>query len=431
MLRSARNCPCSPMRNSTSSGLVEMTGYRVGEQNVVGTRLPILDHVEFAVADYSRLATPAWVDILVERLKDAAEARVRARIAGERVRIARPGGSADHAAGEPLREDPDPDREEEHPAHPHLPGRRRASRRGHFQTRQGQAAASRGRGFRGGGRMSIVPLERVTFAGLSSEKDRLLDDLHARGCLELIPLGSDAKDPAGGGPSSQAREALKFLLACPQRRRQVRDDARFDAESVERQALELQKSIQALESERDCSSPAHCGRQAVGRFPLPVPAGDGRAAAVVLCRPAQGHAQGRGDRAGLGSRPARSPLLLRGRPGEDRAAVHARAARPPRGPLARGTRAASGRGGTGHRGRPGGAGASDAMVPPVRARPGPAGGCRRPCRRGAADVRPGSAVRAAGLGAAGARSRSWQNTRHETDSSSKAGLRLPTNARRR
>jgi V/A-type H+/Na+-transporting ATPase subunit D len=67
------------------SGLVEMKGHRVGEQNVVGTRLPILEHVEFAVADYSRLATPAWVDILVQRLKDAAEARVRARIAGQRV----------------------------------------------------------------------------------------------------------------------------------------------------------------------------------------------------------------------------------------------------------------------------------------------------------------------------------------------------------
>ena len=67
------------------SGLVEMTGYRVGEQNLVGTRLPILEHVEFAVADYSRLATPAWVDILVKRLKDAAESRVRARIAQQRV----------------------------------------------------------------------------------------------------------------------------------------------------------------------------------------------------------------------------------------------------------------------------------------------------------------------------------------------------------
>ena len=99
--------------------------------------------------------------------------------------------------------------------------------------------------------MSIVPLERVTFAGLCSDKDRLLDDLHARGCLELVPLGGGARAPAGGGPSSEAREALKFLLACPERRRQVRDDTHFNAEAVEQKALDLQKRIQALESERD------------------------------------------------------------------------------------------------------------------------------------------------------------------------------------
>lgn len=69
------------------SGLVKMTGYRVGQQNVVGTRLPILEQVEFEVAHYSRLATPPWVDILVLRLKDAAEARVMSRIAGQRVAV--------------------------------------------------------------------------------------------------------------------------------------------------------------------------------------------------------------------------------------------------------------------------------------------------------------------------------------------------------
>ncbi len=99
--------------------------------------------------------------------------------------------------------------------------------------------------------MSIVLLERVTFVGLSSEKDQLLDYLHERGCLELIPLQSEPKDPVASGPSSHAREALEFLLTCPQRGRQIRDDARFDAESVERQALDLQKSFHALESERD------------------------------------------------------------------------------------------------------------------------------------------------------------------------------------
>ncbi len=99
--------------------------------------------------------------------------------------------------------------------------------------------------------MSIVPLQRVTFAGLSAQKDRLLDDLHAMGCLQLIPLGGDGKDLPRGGPSLQAREALKFLLSCPQRRRQLHDAAQFNAEAVEQRALELQRRIQTLESERD------------------------------------------------------------------------------------------------------------------------------------------------------------------------------------
>lgn len=99
--------------------------------------------------------------------------------------------------------------------------------------------------------MSIVRLMRVTFAGLSPDKERVLDDLQARGCLELIPLGSEPTSAQGGGPSSDARDALKFLLTCPQRRHQMRDDTSFDAGAVERRALELQRSIQDLESERD------------------------------------------------------------------------------------------------------------------------------------------------------------------------------------
>lgn len=68
-------------------GLVTMTGRRVGQENVVGVRLPALEQLQFDVADYSRVATPAWIDVLVRRLKDAAEARVRSDIARERVQI--------------------------------------------------------------------------------------------------------------------------------------------------------------------------------------------------------------------------------------------------------------------------------------------------------------------------------------------------------
>jgi V/A-type H+-transporting ATPase subunit D len=69
------------------TGLVKKAALKVGEQNLVGVKLPVLDQMEFEVAGYSRLATPAWIDVLVERLKKAAEERVRVEIAGERVRI--------------------------------------------------------------------------------------------------------------------------------------------------------------------------------------------------------------------------------------------------------------------------------------------------------------------------------------------------------
>ena len=71
------------------AGLVKLVGYKVGEQNVVGVRLPVLESLECKVADYSRLASPPWVDVLVQRLKDATEQRLRAEIAGRRVDILR------------------------------------------------------------------------------------------------------------------------------------------------------------------------------------------------------------------------------------------------------------------------------------------------------------------------------------------------------
>lgn len=71
------------------AGLVKLTGYKVGEQNVVGVRLPVLESLECRGADYSRLASPPWVDVLVQRLKDATEQRLRAEIAGRRVDILR------------------------------------------------------------------------------------------------------------------------------------------------------------------------------------------------------------------------------------------------------------------------------------------------------------------------------------------------------
>ncbi len=119
--------------------------------------------------------------------------------------------------------------------------------------------------------MSIVPLEHATLVGLSSDKERLLNDLHAFGCMELIPLGSDCVQATNGGPSSQARDALKFLLSCPQRRRQVTDDSRFDATDVEQRAVELQRQIESLQSERDDLLMRIAAAKPWGEFRFPPP----------------------------------------------------------------------------------------------------------------------------------------------------------------
>jgi V/A-type H+-transporting ATPase subunit D len=68
-------------------GLVQMTDFELGEENVVGVRLPVLERIHCSVAEYSLLAKPAWVDMLVQRLKDAAEQRTQVLVAEERVRI--------------------------------------------------------------------------------------------------------------------------------------------------------------------------------------------------------------------------------------------------------------------------------------------------------------------------------------------------------
>lgn len=69
--------------------LVVVTGYKRGEQNVVGVRLPVLESLDCQVADYSYLGTPQWIDLLVQRLKDAKTSRLHAEIAAERLEILR------------------------------------------------------------------------------------------------------------------------------------------------------------------------------------------------------------------------------------------------------------------------------------------------------------------------------------------------------
>ena len=81
--------------------------------------------------------------------------------------------------------------------------------------------------------MSIVSLSKVSLYGHRDDKEAILKDLQHLGCLHIIPLVEGTGDTGIQGPSSQAREALKFLLSCRRKRRQVRDRSKFDAVAVE------------------------------------------------------------------------------------------------------------------------------------------------------------------------------------------------------
>ena len=101
------------------------------------------------------------------------------------------------------------------------------------------------------------------------DKRRVLDELQTLGCLQLIPLAGEEPTHRGPGPSQQAREALRFLLECPQIRRQARDTSSFAAREVEHRALELKRRLQDLHDERDFLVKRIKDLEPWGHFELP------------------------------------------------------------------------------------------------------------------------------------------------------------------
>ena len=119
--------------------------------------------------------------------------------------------------------------------------------------------------------MSIVSLVKVTAYGHIDDKHQVLDDLQDMGCLHLLSLNPELESSRKGGPSSEAREVLQFLLSCPQRRKQVRHTVNFDPVVIEQEALVVKKQIKALEDERDFLLERIANLRPWGDFSLPAP----------------------------------------------------------------------------------------------------------------------------------------------------------------
>jgi V/A-type H+-transporting ATPase subunit D len=84
--RIAGQLPMLANREIDLSGLVRVESVQMEEENVVGVKLPVLMGVTFSVHEYSMLAKPHWVDVLVDQLQRMVELRARVQVAQERMR---------------------------------------------------------------------------------------------------------------------------------------------------------------------------------------------------------------------------------------------------------------------------------------------------------------------------------------------------------
>jgi V/A-type H+-transporting ATPase subunit D len=67
------------------SQLVRIKAAKIETENLAGVHLPTLRELEFEATQYSTLATPFWVDSLIEALRKMAELRVRHAVQRRRV----------------------------------------------------------------------------------------------------------------------------------------------------------------------------------------------------------------------------------------------------------------------------------------------------------------------------------------------------------
>ena len=85
--RVAGRLPMLANREIELADLVRLKGLRLGEENVVGTRLPMLQGVEVQRRDYGYLEKPHWVDRLSDELTRMLELHVRLTVERRRAAL--------------------------------------------------------------------------------------------------------------------------------------------------------------------------------------------------------------------------------------------------------------------------------------------------------------------------------------------------------
>lgn len=76
----AKTIPMIANRDVKLEGLVKVSSFVVGEQNLVGIKVPFLKEVLFEERDYSMLATPSWIEAYIKQFKRAVEEKIRIQV---------------------------------------------------------------------------------------------------------------------------------------------------------------------------------------------------------------------------------------------------------------------------------------------------------------------------------------------------------------
>jgi len=90
---SAELRPLYPLVGGSTIDVAEMVDWvrvvalEVETENVVGTSVPKLKHVEMEVANYSRMIMPFWIDSMIEALQKMVGLKVQVRIARQRTEV--------------------------------------------------------------------------------------------------------------------------------------------------------------------------------------------------------------------------------------------------------------------------------------------------------------------------------------------------------
>lgn len=85
--RVARELPMLANYEVDLTDLVTLRAVQMGEDNIVGVRLPLLERADITVQDYALLGKPHWVDSVAARLVEALTQQLRIQIAKQRLEL--------------------------------------------------------------------------------------------------------------------------------------------------------------------------------------------------------------------------------------------------------------------------------------------------------------------------------------------------------